>query len=476
MQSKNSYDKPALDYLFHPRSIAIVGVSTKTNKLNPAQIFIEPLLNCGYKGKIYLVGRGSEILGLKIYPSIKDVPGAIDYAISAIPAQNTPQLIADCATKGVKAVHMFTAGFSELGSEEGKQLESQIASIARQKGIRIIGPNCVGLYCPQTGLSFGSKFAKESGHVGFIVQSGGNSIYATQEIIAHGVYFSKVISHGNGCDLSESDFLEYLSQDPETKIIAAYIEGVKDGQRFIKVLRQAARVKPVVIYKGGTTETGRKVAASHTSAIAGSARTWRSLLRQAGAIQADSLEELIDVVLALNYMAPPRGNNIAVIGVGGGASVYAADACSNAGLTLPALPVEIRLKLKDIFGGEAGKMFNNPLDLAPRGRQRPIEKAIEVIANYDQIDLLLIHIGFDIFPVSMVNSFGIYIDSVIKLSKKINERSAVVLNFITQTESKQIASEAQVALSKAGFAVYPSISRAAKAISKLIQYYLAKNA
>ena len=368
---------------------------------------------------------------------------------------------------------MFTAGFSELGSEQGRQLERQIATAARQKGIRLIGPNCMGLYYPKTRLTFGIDFPKESGSVGYIAQSGGNSIYGIREAATRGLYFSKVISYGNACDLNESDFLEYLAQDPETKIIAAYIEGIKDGQRFLKVLRQATRAKPVIIFKGGTTEIGLKTAASHTSAIAGSDRIWHSLLHQLGAIQVHSIEEIVDVALLFIYMSPPHGKNIALLGTGGGASVQAADACSNAGLAVPTLPAEIRQRLKDILGLEAGNIFINPLDLFSRNKQGVIEQAIKVIANYDQIDLLLMHIqlGISAMHEQNIEAFAAYTEAIINLAKQINKRTAVVLSSLASVESKQIASEWQSRLYKAGFPVYPSVHSAANAISKFIQYH-----
>jgi acyl-CoA synthetase (NDP forming) len=472
MPKQEPYNEPALEYLFHPNSIAIVGVSSDLTKPSAGQRFIQMLVNAGYKGKIYPVGRkGGEIFGLRIYPSIKDVPDSIDYAILAIPATYTPELVSECATVGVKTIHMFTAGFSEIGDEEGKELESQIATIARQKGIHIVGPNCWGLYCPKTGLTFHGDFPKESGPVGFMAQSGGNSIQAVLEAAMRGACFSKVISYGNACDLNESDFLEYLTDDCETKIIALYIEGIRDGGRFMEVLKRAAKIKPVVIYKGGMTEGGVRAVASHTGAVAGSNRIWNSLLRQVGAIQVYSIEELIDMVLLFMHMSPPKGKRVAVIGVGGGASVLAADTCSDAGLVLPPLPAEIRWRLRDIYTSEAGGSFKNPVDILSGGRTDLVQKTISMIANWDQIDLLMIHIPFDVYAMPGVREGSLHVQSIINLAKEINNRAVVVLRRITSTEGYQAASEAQVALYQAGFPVYPSINRAANAISKFVQYY-----
>jgi len=441
-----------------------VGVSSDLTRMNSGRNFLESLICAEFKGKLYPVGLNEgEIYGLKIYPSIKDIPDAVDYVTLAIPAQYTPQLVADCADKGVKAIHMFTAGFSEIGDEEERQLELEITTIARQNGIRIIGPNCMGLYCPKTGLSFRADLPKGSGSAGFISQSGGNSEDAIHEGAARGIYFSKVISYGNACDLTETDFLEYLTDDPETRIITLYIEGVKDGHRFFRALRQATKVKPVIVYKGGTTEGGNRAAASHTGSIAGSAIIWSSLLKQAGAIQVHSVEEIIDMVLPFTFMSPPKGKNTAIIGIGGGASVLAADGCSNAGLTVPRLPSEIRQRLEDIYTSEAGGSFKNPVDMY---WQRPdlFQRAIEVVADCDQIDLLIIHVRFHFDPDTIIKS-------IVNLGKEISKHTAIVLLSSPSVKSWKAALETQPVLYKAGFAVYPSVSRAANAISKYIDYH-----
>lgn len=307
MQSKKN--RPDLEYLFHPKSVAIVG---------GFQGFLQALLSLEYKGRIYPVHPGEgEIFGFKIYPSIRDIPDTVDHVIVAVPAQHVPQLITDCSAKGVKAIHIFAAGFSEIEDEDGKRQQAEVVAAAQQAGIRIIGPNCMGLYCPKAGLAFGEGAPKESGPVGFSSQSGGNSVYAIDEGAARGIYFSKVISYGNACDLNETDFLEYFTHDPETEIIALYIEGIKDGRSFIQALRQATKMKPVIVYKGGITESGGRAVASHTANISGQDTVWRSLLKQAGAIQVDSMDELLDIVLLFRYMPPPKGRNAAIIGTGG---------------------------------------------------------------------------------------------------------------------------------------------------------------
>ena len=472
-------DNSSLDFLFHPRSIAIAGVSDDSARSNSGLGFMRALISSGFRGKIYPVNPdGGEISGSKIYPSIRDIPDTVDYVISAIPARYTPQLVTDCAAKGVRAIHFFTAGFSEIEDDEGEQLQSEILRIAHQGGIRIIGPNCLGLYCPATGLSFAmdlpeqSGFPKQSGPVGLISQSGGNSIYCVKEAATRGVYFSKVISYGNASDLDETDFLDYLADDPETGIIAAYIEGIKDGSRFIRALKRAARAKPVIIFKVGATETGRRAAASHTSAIAGSDRIWAGLLKQAGAIQVHSVEEMVDVVLAFLRISVPKGRSTALVGVGGGASVKAGDDCSNAGLVLPMLPLQVRQRLRDIFATEAGCIFRNPVDLVPLRASGMLVKALKAIADCDEVDLLIIHVAFDVC--GMIDQREItrpYTESVLELNKVVNKPMAVVLHCLATDEGRRFASEARLRLREAGVAVYPSIEGAANAFNKLIRYH-----
>ena len=471
----------SLDYLFHPRSIAVAGVSGDLDEPNAGQRFMQSLIEFGFKGNIYPINpSGGEIFGSKIYTSIKDVPDRVDYVVSAIPARYTPQLVADCATKGVRAIHFFTSGFAEIEDERGKQLESEIAKIARQNGIRIIGPNCMGLYCPKTGLTFAMDFReqggfpRQSGPFGLISQSGGNSIYCIKAASTRGVYFSKVISYGNASDLNETDFLEYFTCDPDTKVIGAYIEGVEDGSRFARVLRRLSRLKPVIIFKVGNTDTGIRAAASHTSAVAGSSRIWESILKQAGAIQVDSMEEIIDVALLFLRVSPPKGRNAAVIGVGGGASVQAADECSNSGLILPALPMPIRQRLRDIYASEAGRSFRNPVDISPPAASqiKMFTDSVKLITDCDEIDLVIMHVGFDIFSLTYAkNSVMPHIESIINLRNMLNKPFAVVLHYNSTEEANHLANEVRGVLCQDGLPVYPSITRAASAFSKFIQYH-----
>jgi acyl-CoA synthetase (NDP forming) len=469
-------DELHLDFLFNPRSVAVTGVSVDPTKLNPGCGYVKSLIDSGFKGKIYPISpSGGEVYGLKIYPSIKNIPDKVDYVIGAMPAKYASQLVSDCADKGVRAIQFFSSGFSEIEDKEGARLESEIVERARKNNLRILGPNCMGIYAPGTGLSFvpdypdQRAFPKQSGPLGFISQSGGNSVYCIREAAARQVYFSKAISYGNASDLNETDFLGYFTDDPDTRVIAVYIEGVKDGAGFTRALKRAARLKPVIIYKAGVTEAGARASASHTGAIAGSEKIWESLLRQAGAIQVHSIEEMIDIVLLFLRVSPPVSRNTVIIGAGGGASVGAADECFKAGLNLPLLSAQVRQKLIDINGTEAGRFYKNPVDTWDL---EIFQESIKVVADCAQVDLLIAHVAIDMWPLSNKKRIVKPLITAIISSKRIVSKPMVVVLHTQVTDSgKQLASEEQAKLCEAGFAVYPSFSRAAGAINKYIQYH-----
>src|SRR4030042_1199388 len=199
---------------------------------------MDSIRSSGFKGSIYAINsKGTEVSGLLAYTNIKDIPGPVDYTICCIPAPYVPQLVRDCAAKGVRTISIYTSGFSETGTEEGRELEREIVRIAQASRIRIVGPNCLGVYSPKVGLSFASDFSRRVGKVALIGQSGGNTSYLIRAASQRGVRFSKAVSYGNACDINESHLLEYFAHDTETEIVAAYIEGIKDGERFHRVLQ-----------------------------------------------------------------------------------------------------------------------------------------------------------------------------------------------------------------------------------------------
>jgi acyl-CoA synthetase (NDP forming) len=466
-----------LDGVFNPKSVAIVGISTTLARDNMAAVYLKALVQCNFKGGIYPINpKGGDFLGFKVYPNVKDVPDSVDYVISCIPAASTPQLVRDCVVKGVKAVQFFTSGFSEDGTEEGRRLEAEICDIAREGGVRLIGPNCMGVYCPKAGLSFALDYSTESGPVALICQSGGNAIYFVRHAAQRGVRFSKVISFGNAADVDENDLLEYLTNDTETKIIAGYIEGLKDGRRFTKVVMKAAAAKPVIIMKGGYTEAGARAVASHTGALAGSARIWDGLLRQAGVIPASTLEELGDIVVSLLYLPVPQGRRLGVIDVGGGASVVATDVYVSAGLDLPQLPQRLGQQLRSFLStGAAGLSVNNPVDLG--GQYYNVSAAYSVmraLADYDGIDILVfnLHLGINPPLPSFPKEFAIAIlDNAIRARSETGKPMVVIIDQLTTVESCEAVAACQQKCQEAGIPVYYSVHSAAKALDRFMRYH-----
>jgi len=468
--------KPELDHIFNPKSVAIAGVSSKETTLpSQGQRFLQTLLDYGFKGKIYpLNPKGGEILGLKMYPNVKDVPEPVDYVISCIPALAAPQLIKDCAAKGVKVVHLFTSGFSEAGTEEGKQLENELCSLARQSGMRILGPNSAGIYCPKAGLTTRTDFAKESGSVALIAQSGGNYTYTVREGARRGVMFSKAVSYGNAADINETELLEYLAADPDTRVILAYIEGVKNGKLFVQVLREAAKIKPVVVLKGGITESGARAAASHTGVLAGSERVWDNLLRQAGAIRVFSLEELIDMAVTFSYMPLPRGRKTSILGVGGGATVLATDDCTGAGLIVPRLSERIRERIGRLLKEESGTILGNPMDLSLEAWDAGFYQVLSILAEYDAVDLTMVHIPLGLAPYQSSVQHKLWdflLEEVVKAHRELAKPVILVLHLPSFGEDYEWILNAQRICYEAGIAVYHSIGNAARAVDRFLSYH-----
>ncbi|UCD79489.1 MAG: CoA-binding protein [Desulfobacterales bacterium] len=350
-----------IDSLFHSRSIAIVGVprGMKTGK-----VFLLALLDQGFDGRIYPVNpRAQEIDGLKTYSRVADIPGPVDLAIIVVPNKNALAAVQQCAAKGVKGAVLFTAGFSETGTSQGADLEAELVRTARAAGMRLIGPNGMGLYCPETGLSFFPQASRQSGPVGMISHSG--SLTNILSVIGEqkGIRFSKVISSGNECDLTAADFIAFLAHDPATDVIGAYIEGIKNGPHFLQALGQASLKKPVIIWKVGLTSAGARAASSHTGALASAPGIWQGVLQQSGAIPVVGFEAIVDALMGFAMFPKRLGNRIAILSGPGGLAVSAAEACGRQGLELAEILPETSAALAR-FIPFSGTSLHNPIDVS----------------------------------------------------------------------------------------------------------------
>lgn len=469
-----SRDDHGLDAIFHPQSIAVVGASA--NPRSQGHNYVRHLLDYGFQGNIYPVNPGiSEALGLPVYPSVAAIPGPVDYVISCIPMQAVLDLVDQCAAKGVKAIHFFTARFSETGRSEAAELERELGRRARAAGIRIIGPNCMGLYNPSAGISFKYNLPREAGTVGFFSQSGGNAEELAYNASLRGVRFSKVISYGNALDLNEADFLEYFAHDPDTRVITGYIEGVKDGRRFMQTLRDAAAVKPVIILKGGRTSAGTKAVASHTASLAGSYQVWQAAVSQAGGLVAGSLDETIDLLVAFLFLPPAHGRSVGIAGGGGGRSVLSADEAEEAGLVVTPLPGEIREVLRERAPG-VWDWVGNPVDGSILGAGSiSVQELLAMMAESDHYDALIANVGEDWILDRPEGREGLErtVEGFIQVARKTAKPLTVVLGPADTPEEWrwQAVMEARQHLIEAGLPVFPTVGRAARALRRFMAYH-----
>ncbi len=463
-----------LEFLFHPSSIAVIGVSPDNKmKFNAGTLFLKSLKDFGYPGVLYPVGNsGGETMGMTIFTSLGEIPGTVDYVVFAIPSKYTPQLMEDCGKKGVKAVHFFTSGFGEIEDKLGVELQEQVLRIAGEYGIRLIGPNCMGIYCPSSGMAFGREFSQQSGKVGYLSQSGGQCILGIREANRRGINFSKVISYGNAADINECDLIEYFTQDPGTEIITAYIEGTNQGQRLFKALKEATRRKPVVVFKCAATEGGSHAAVSHTSAIAGSNQTWESLLKQTGVIRVYNAKEMFDVVSVLQGCPKIKGLNTLVIGHGGGSCVQASDDTCRAGLKMPLLTSKLRKELMDIYTTDAGNIFKNPLDINPFWGMEKSKAALNAVVGWDNADIILLHATPEQDPfVRRDFQFKVQVDTLIEWAKLSAKPVVAALNINTQSGDDGLPEQSFNRLVESGIATFPSVQRAATALYRVYRYY-----
>jgi acyl-CoA synthetase (NDP forming) len=457
--------------IFEPKSIAVIGATSNPQSVTNVT-FLRQLLDFGYPGRIYPVNPHlDQVMGLKAYASIRDIPEPVDYVVCAIAAPAAPKLMRECVAAKVKVVSLFTAGFSETG-EDGSRLEREVVEIARRGGVLVLGPNCLGVHCPKAGLSLLGNIKRKSGHVGFISQSGGNAQDVILALAEREIYISKLVSLGNAADLNESDFLEYLGDDEETQIIGAYIEGIKQPARFASVIIRVARAKPLVVLKGGKTPAGTGAVRLHTGSLAGSRTVWDAICRQAGIVQVSDLGEMTDSIQAFTYLKPPKGRRVGIVGVGGGSNVLAADECESAGLSVPEFPPEVRAELRK-FTPLAGTGLRNPVDTTPDTYVAPASLAatVRAVAGWDGIDLLIIA-----FPTLLGIRLGFQclidgLRAVIEAGREMGKPVVIILHTSNFAEGEMSAWELEKHCFEAGAPVYWTFGQAARAVNNLISYH-----
>lgn len=391
IQEKAMSDKPDLKYLFEPRSIAVIGASHNQGKIGYK--IVENIVTSKYLGKIYPVNsrihrdpasagpEGGEILRQKAYKTIDEIKGEIDLATIVIPAQYVFEAVKACGRKGVKFLSIITSGFSEIGNS---QQEKEIVTYANEHGMRVLGPNIFGIYSAKAPVNatFGPPDIK-AGSVAIITQSGALGIAMIGKTKVENIGLSSIISIGNKSDIDEADLLEYLVLDDATKVIMMYIEGVKHGEKFVRILKQVTPKKPVIVIKSGRSKRGASAAASHTGSLAGDDNIFSDIMKQCGVIRAESIQEALDWSKYLALSKSPKGENSIIITNGGGLGVLATDACEKYNVTLYD-DIETMKKIFSDAVPEFGSM-KNPIDLTGQAKVEDYQRALKAALNDDQI-------------------------------------------------------------------------------------------
>ena len=380
--------RESLDRIFFPASIAIVGVSARAD--NPGTLFLRAMQDMGFSGALYPINpRHREILGRPCYPDIASVPAGLDLVILAIPPAAVPSLVRECASSGVGGCIINTAGFSETGREEGRRLEREILEACRGSDLRLVGPNCMGVFSARGKIALFAGMVPTRGRASMISQSGSISSLTYVTGLERGLLFDKIVSTGNELDLNCADYLEYLAEDEHTEIVLAYLEEVRDARRFLSTAMAIKGVKPVVVLKSGLTPSGGKAAASHTAALGGRAEVFEGAARQAGIILVRDLSQMLDCATALYHLPPCPGKRVAIVSAPGGLAVNCADAVEWAGLELAPLSERTRAELASFLPAE-GTSFSNPVDLG-FGAVIPGNylKTLEILERDPGVDIMM---------------------------------------------------------------------------------------
>ena len=463
-----------LKTFFAPRSIAIVGVS-RAEYVFGGTSFLMKLQEAGFPGRLYPINpETEEVRGIKAYPSLSSLPEVPDLVMVCIAASHVPALLEECGRIGARHIHILTSGFNELGTEEGRLLEQRVASIARENRLMIIGPNCMGPYSPAAGLTAWGAIPGARGPLGVISQSGSMTQRITECAFSLGVGTDKAVSVGNGTVLGSLDFLEFMGQDDAIRVIAMYIEGMQDGEKFLRLSREISKRKPIVVWKGGESEAGARTATSHTGGMAGEGRIWEAAFRQTGVTHARSLEDMIDAVVALAFLPAPQGRSVFIIGGGGGNSVVYSDTCVREGLAVPA-PAEATMEKLRQTVPAAGSIAGNPLDdwqalVVPSYFGTILEFAYrDPSTEMVLVDRLIPRKAFHMPEVANLTT-----DTIAQVREKGNRKPTVFTVDAGGGDPELAAQGAalQAALGKGGLPAYPSVQRAARALMHLYRYHV----
>ena len=464
-------DFTKLERAFNPECVVVVGDKGESNYM-----WLQG--QSTFKGKLYSVQvdpkeiEGIKALEVENYTSLLDIPEAVDLVIVAVPRPVAPRILEDCIKKEVAAAHFFTSGFAETDTEEGIKLERLLTERAREANFHLIGPNCMGIFNPKVGIRQTMRqYTGGDGVVGFIAQSGTHAIAFSEEAYHQGLDIHKSVSFGNGVVLDSADYLEYFGRDEDIKVIGMYLEGVKDGRRFLAMLKKVAAEKPVVIWKGGRTEEGGRAIASHTGSLAVPQAIWDAAVRQCGAVNVASMEELIDTLKAILHLSPVYGNRVGITGGSGGQSVDIADVFAEAGLKVPQLTQESYDELATFFSLIGGG-YRNPIDTGNVNR-RQLNRIMGILERDANVDNLVLLFTVGMFS-RMSQQLEGDINSLIDVRRRTPKSVSVILSFYSpeaMQESRNVAEK----FHDGGIPTFVGLERGARALRNALDYYSLKN-
>jgi acetyl coenzyme A synthetase (ADP forming)-like protein len=378
----------SLDPLLKPRSVAVIGASRKRGTVG-GELF-HNLIRCGFCGAVYPVNPTADVIqSVKAYPSITEVPDPVDLALLVVPSRLAAKILRECGEKGVQAAVIISAGFKEIGGE-GVKREQELVAIGREYGMRLLGPNCLGVLNTDPAFSLNATFAEvfpKPGPVSFLSQSGALGAVVLDLAARRRIGFSSFVSVGNKCDVSGNDMLEYWGEDERTSVVLMYLESFGNPRNFTQIARRVGRRKPIIAVKSGRTLSGSRAAASHTGSLAGTDIAVGALFRQAGVIRVDTTEELFDTAMLLATQPVPKGRKVAILTNAGGPGILAADACESHGLLIPPLAKETVERLAEFLPPEAS--LNNPVDMIASATGEHFGKAVRAVLDDPNVDSMI---------------------------------------------------------------------------------------
>jgi acetyl coenzyme A synthetase (ADP forming)-like protein len=450
----------SLEPFFKPKTVAVIGVSRQPRKFG--HVIFKNFKDSEYKGKVFPVNPKAEaILGTKAYASVNEIPDEVDLAVIAVPAAVVPSVIDECLSKGVKAAVIISGGFKEIG-DEGAKLEQEIQTKIKGKTLRLIGPNCIGVFDPTSHVdtlflpTYKLRRPKR-GSIAFISQSGAFGSAVLDWAASQEIGISKFISIGNKADVDEVDLLNYLSEDPLTKCITLYVESINQGRKFLEAASKVLCKKPIVVLKGGVTKAGARAAMSHTGSLAGSAKIYEGAFKGAGVIQALTVDELFDYARALAYQPVPKENGLAIVTNGGGFGVISSDEASRQGLNLSDFSQSTIVTVKASLPDYA--LPHNPLDLVGDADVQRYRVALDAVSADASVGIILVIV---LLQTSFIESDVV---DAISEANVASGKPIIVCTIggdFTQILGKMLEDDR--------IPSYPTPERAVKAISALIRY------